>query len=225
MSTVALENELAASWDANAEAWTGAVRDGSIRSRRVTTDAAIVSAVLELSPRRALDVGCGEGWLTRALTAQGIETIGIDGSAGLVDAAKQKGEGKFFVLSYDDLIADPARLSGPFEVVVCNFALLSEDLVPLLTALKSSLAKDGHLVIQTVHPWMACGELPYVDGWREERFAAFGGGDWKPMPWYFRTWQSWFESLRAAAYTVDQCREPLDPESGKPLSLIITAAK
>ena len=66
----------------------------------------------------------------------------------------------------------------------------------------TALAPGGHLVIQTVHPWIACGELPYVDGWREERFAAFGEDTWKPMPWYFRTFNAWLKTLRDAVLLV-----------------------
>ena len=220
-----LESELSASWDANANAWTGAVRAGNIRSRRVATDAAIVDAVMQFNPRRALDVGCGEGWLARALDERGVETVGVDGSAALIDAAKAAGGGTFFVLSYDALVDDPTRLPGPYDVIVCNFALLSEDLVPLLRALATALAPTGHLVIQTVHPWIACGDAPYVDGWREERFAAFGEDNWKPMPWHFRTFHSWLATLREASYQDVQVREPLDPDTLHPLSLILMAAK
>src|SRR5205809_3093463 len=46
---------------------------------------------LELVPppgRLTLDIGCGEGRLTRDLTALGHRTIGIDASEGMIDAAR-----------------------------------------------------------------------------------------------------------------------------------------
>jgi hypothetical protein len=49
--------QLALSWQANADAWTSAVREQRIESRRLVTDAAILQAVLALSPARVLDVG------------------------------------------------------------------------------------------------------------------------------------------------------------------------
>ncbi|RFQ41343.1 class I SAM-dependent methyltransferase, partial [Pseudomonas sp. ATCC 13867] len=50
------------SWQANADAWTRAVREQRIESRRLVTDAAILSAVAAGPARRLLDIGCGEGW-------------------------------------------------------------------------------------------------------------------------------------------------------------------
>ena len=66
------------SWDSNAGAWTDAVRERRIASRRAGTDDAIVAAVLRTKPANVLDVGCGEGWLARALAAHGCRTVGID---------------------------------------------------------------------------------------------------------------------------------------------------
>ena len=63
---------------------------------------------------------------------------------------------------------------GRFDAVACNFALLDEDLAPLLQAVRGLLAPGGRLVVQTVHPWGACGEEPYRDGWRLETFEGFG---------------------------------------------------
>ena len=79
---------VAAQLVANASAWSAAVRERRIESRRTVTDAAIVAAVLEQNPRRVLDVGCGEGWLARALSAHGIDVTGIDTSAPLIEAAR-----------------------------------------------------------------------------------------------------------------------------------------
>ena len=39
---------------------------------------------------RALDVGCGDGLLTRALAARGISTLGIDASPGMIGLARRR---------------------------------------------------------------------------------------------------------------------------------------
>jgi 2-polyprenyl-3-methyl-5-hydroxy-6-metoxy-1,4-benzoquinol methylase len=174
MSKDAVE-QLAHSWMANAAAWTRAVRTQQIASRRLATDAAIVHAILERAPRRVLDIGCGEGWLCRALAGHGIEAVGIDASTPLVEAARALG-GTFYTLSYTALAAHP-EWRGCFEVVVCNFALLEEHLAPVLRTLQGLLTPGGILLIQTVHPWSAGGEAPYRDGWRMETFHGFGHPD------------------------------------------------
>jgi 2-polyprenyl-3-methyl-5-hydroxy-6-metoxy-1,4-benzoquinol methylase len=213
---------LASSWTRNADAWTAAVREGRIPSRRLGTDAAVVDAVLARAPGRVLDVGCGEGWLARALAARGADVTGVDASAPLVAAAQALGGGRFAVLDYGEAVAEPARLGGPYDVAVCNFALLDADPAPLLGALRARLAAGGALVVQTVHPWTAAGEGPYEDGWRTETFAGFGEGFAAPMPWYFRTLASWTAVLAAAGYAPVELREPLHPNTGRPASLILT---
>jgi 2-polyprenyl-3-methyl-5-hydroxy-6-metoxy-1,4-benzoquinol methylase len=60
------------SWHTNATPWTAAVRDKRIESRKLVTDQAIVDAVLSRRPKSVLDIGCGEGWLSRALAERGV---------------------------------------------------------------------------------------------------------------------------------------------------------
>lgn len=228
-----VETRLRDSWVANADSWTRAVRDGRIPSRRAGTDAAVVALCAELLAARpggtgagrprALDVGCGEGWLTRALAERGADALGIDASPPLIEAARAAGgEGAAYeVASYDDLVADAGRVAGPFDLVACNFALLGDPVAPLLAALRRRLSAGGALVVQTVHPWVAVGDGPYEGGWREERFAAFDEPFPSSMPWYFRTLGAWLAELAAAGLVVRRLDEPLHPETRRPLSLLL----
>lgn len=213
-----------ASWDPNAEAWTAAVRGRAIASRVRGTDAAVLAACAPHAGLRILDVGCGEGWLSRALTAAGAEVTGVDGSAALVAAAQAASPagGTFRHVTYDALAHDPGIVAGPFDVIVCNFALLDEDLVPLLRGLARRLAPDGRLVVQTVHPFVAAGTEGYRDGWRTETFGAFGEGFRAPMPWYFRTMATWHGQLAAAGWRIARLEEPRDAD-GQVLSLLLHA--
>lgn len=215
--------QLTRSWEANAVAWTEAVRGGAIASRRLGTDAAIVHAILERRPRRVLDLGCGEGWLARELAGHGIEITGIDASAALVERARAAGGGTFHVCSYAALSTEPLSRGDSYDVIACNFALLEEDISPTLETLRARLAPDGALLIQTVHPWTARGDAPYRNGWRTETFTAFGPGFTDVMPWYFRTVESWVDILRQSGYLITSLREPVHPETGEPLSLLLEA--
>jgi 2-polyprenyl-3-methyl-5-hydroxy-6-metoxy-1,4-benzoquinol methylase len=215
------EEQLEQSWAANADAWTEAVRDGAIESRRLVTDAAIVRAVAARAAGRALDVGCGEGWLARVLADRGFEVVGVDGSAPLIARAREQGGGAFHVLSYREIVAAPVRLGGPYDAIICNFSLLGADITALLSALSESLGGAGQLFVQTVHPFTACGGAAYRDGWRTETFDAFGGAFPTPMPWYFRTVGTWLAALHGAGLAVEECLEPIHPATGRPLSLLL----
>lgn len=208
------------SWEANAPAWRDAVRERRIESRRIT-DAAIAGAVLERNPRRVLDVGCGEGWLARALSAQGIAVTGIDASSPLIAAARSLGGASFFVMSYEQLAADPSALGAAFDVIVANFSILDDRADALLRAMLPLLASGGVVIVQTVHPWSAGG--PYADGWRTETFAAFPGEWPEAMPWYFRTLGSWHRVWSEAGFQVDEIREPMGEGATTPASLIFMA--
>jgi 2-polyprenyl-3-methyl-5-hydroxy-6-metoxy-1,4-benzoquinol methylase len=220
--------QLRASWESNAEAWTDAVRAQRIPSRRLATDAAILDACARATagtPRaRVLDVGCGEGWLARALAAGGADVVGVDASAPLIDAARAAGGGvRYEVASYDELRDDRTRAAGPFDLVVCNYSLFDDRVDTTLRALRARLAERGRIVVQTVHPWAAAGDGAYEDGWRLETFAAFERPFPTPMPWYFRTLASWVRALDEAGLRVAAVEEPSAPPARLPLSLLLTA--
>ncbi len=216
-----LGGQLRRSWDVNASAWIRTIREKQIESRKLATDAAILQALRAYQPRRVLDVGCGEGWLARALVADGIEVVGVDASEPLIRAAKEQGGGRFHVLNYADIVAAPMQLGRGFDVAVCNFSLLEENISPLLGAMRSIVASGGSLLVQTVHPWSGNGDNPYHPGWREEDFRGFGADFGEVMPWYFRTMASWVEVLGGAGWRMVRLQEPLHPASGAPLSLIM----
>lgn len=217
--------QLARSWDRNASAWTRAVREGLIESRRLATDAAIMETITSLSPRSILDAGCGEGWLCRAAEVRGIRAVGLDGSAELIEAARQAGEGEYHHLRYGDLGELTSLFdSETFDVAVFNFSLLDEKIEGVLRHVARVVRPDGRLVIQTVHPWTGAGDGPYTDGWRTEDFATFTGAFRETMPWYFRTLASLSRDIRNAGLEIDRLIEPRHPDTGEPVSLIVVAA-
>jgi 2-polyprenyl-3-methyl-5-hydroxy-6-metoxy-1,4-benzoquinol methylase len=221
------------SWQSNAGAWTDAVRNGHIPSRRLGTDVAIVAACERILAGKAsahvLDVGCGEGWLSRRLASPSAQVVGVDASRALVDAARatppnrDDAAPRYDVLDYEELRNDPSRVEGPFDLIVCNYALLDDALAATLSGLRARLDRDGSVVVQTVHPWVAAGDGPYEDGWRLETFTSFERPFPSTMPWYFYTLESWLRAIQAAGLKVSNLEEPLHPETRRPLSLLITA--
>ncbi|HGY2300631.1 TPA: class I SAM-dependent methyltransferase [Pseudomonas putida] len=217
------ESTLLDSWQHNAHAWIDAVRSGAIESRRQVTDQAILLAILGRQPGRVLDLGCGEGWLLRALEDRGIEAVGVDGDRTLVEAARAAGSAEVHQASYAQLADAQVYVGTGYDLVCANFALLHQDIIPLLAAMKDLLVPGGALMIQTLHPWSVAGG-EYQDGWREESFAGFNG-DWQPMPWYFRTLASWLNALDMAGLRLLSLQEPQHPQSAVPQSLLMVAER
>jgi 2-polyprenyl-3-methyl-5-hydroxy-6-metoxy-1,4-benzoquinol methylase len=213
-----MDTKVIDSWHKNAAPWVTAVRDNEIESRTLVTNQAIVDAVRSLSPTTGLDIGCGEGWLARALP--GVAMTGVDAVPELVEAARRAGDGDFRVMSYEEIAQ--GRLALAVDVAVCNFSLIGEDAVAgLFRAAPSYLRPGGALVVQTMHPLTACGDAPYQDGWREGSWAGFNPGFTDPPPWYFRTLGSWVKLYAGHGFRLLDMREPLHPQTGQPASLIL----
>lgn len=207
------------SWHKNARPWTIAVRQGHILSRKLVTDRAIVDAVVERCPKNILDLGSGEGWLARALSAKGIDVLGVDVVPELIEQARSALGGRFELLSYEEIAA--GKLNQKFDVIVSNFALLgNESVVGLFAKMRSLLNPEGYFIVQTIHPLIGCGEHRYEDGWRSGSWDGFSSDFEDPAPWYFRTIGSWVRLYSEHGFILNEIREPLHPETGKPASVI-----
>jgi 2-polyprenyl-3-methyl-5-hydroxy-6-metoxy-1,4-benzoquinol methylase len=214
------KEQLQRSWIENASAWRDAVREHRIASRRIATDAAIVDAVMRLTPKRVLDLGCGEGWLSRELASRGVDVVGVDASQPLIESANELGGAAFFALSFEEVAGAADVLHPPFDVAVANFAVFEEDIRPVMDAATRMLKSDGALLIQTIHPAFGNGDGPYVSGWREETFATMGNDFREAMPWYFRTLADWTRTFADNGYYIAELIEPLDENRSRPLSMI-----
>jgi 2-polyprenyl-3-methyl-5-hydroxy-6-metoxy-1,4-benzoquinol methylase len=211
------------SWTRNAAPWTDAVRENRIESRNLVTNRAIVDAVLSRAPRTILDIGCGEGWLVRALAQRGISGTGVDVVPSLIDQATSAGGGDFRVASYEE-IAD-GLLDVKVDAVVANFSLIGEGSVEgVIRRTPELLERDGALIIQTLHPLVATGDQPYEDGWRHGSWAGFSSDFSDPAPWYFRTVETWKGLITECGFGSIEVREPLHPATGKPASIIFIAS-
>jgi len=213
-----MDTEIIDSWNKNAAPWVTAVRDGEIESRLLVTNRAIVEAVRSRAPASGIDIGCGEGWLVRAL--DGIAMTGVDVVPGLVDAARAAGGGEFLTMSYEAIAQGGLQLA--LDVAVCNFSLLGDESVAgIFRAAPTFLRPGGALIVQTMHPVVACGDAPYRDGWRTGSWAGFNAGFTDPPPWYFRTLGSWVRLYADHGLQLQELREPVHPKTGKPASLIL----
>ena len=213
------DSRIIESWHQNADPWTSAIRDHRIESRVLVTNAAVVAAVVDRGPRTVLDLGCGEGWLARALHERGIDVLGVDVVPELVERATAAGGGRFMVASYEEI--GRGTLNARVDLAVANFSLIGKESVDALVArLPGLLNPGGSVVIQTLHPMVATGERGYEDGWREGSWSGFGDAFTNPAPWYFRRIETWVRLLVGSGFRIADVLEPMHPISKKPASIV-----
>ncbi len=216
-------NEVLESWQVNAAEWIKTLEGDNIASRKVTNPA-IFDTIKGFQPSSILDLGCGEGWLTRTLNQTGIKAVGIDGTNPLIEVAKSKGGGDFFVQSYEEIIYGKKVMGAPYEAVVFNFCLyLKEETPALLTNISSFLEGRKLVFIQTLHPYFAITQgIDYRDQWLDDAWKGLHGGFTSPHRWYYRTMAGWMETIADSGLKVLSIEEPLVPGGTRPASVIFT---
>jgi cyclopropane fatty-acyl-phospholipid synthase-like methyltransferase len=219
------EEDILKTWQLNAKPWIDTLKNGDIPSRALATNKAIVEACLRLKPQRALDIGCGEGWLCRALGEAGVDMTGLDGVSGLIADAQRKGGAKYLTCSYEDLLHGlPDELSPPFDLAVCNFALFGKDLtIALAPVVHGLLTEQGHWVIQTLHPDYPMAAKP--GSWATEDWSAMKQPFQSGYAWYRWTKPGWQELLQHAGFKEIKWSEVQVDEDSPPLALLIEARK
>lgn len=215
------EEKIIESWNANAANWIGIIENSGIESRRLVTNKAIVDAVVTANPKYVWDLGCGEGWLSAELVKKGISVTGTDAVADLVEKAKQKTEGIFFVASYEDIADGKISFDQLFDAIVINFALIGKESTEnLLNTLPPFLTAAGKLFIQTLHPHSRKAIDDYTSGWKDGSWDGLSGQFVMPYQWYFRTLEDWLQLLNNSGFASVKYSENFHPHSGNPLSII-----
>ena len=128
---------------------------------------------------RVLDIACGQGSLCRRLAEGGVEVVGVDASARLIEAARahaQRLPGARFEVADARFLGDLAReiMERPFDAAACVMALMNIDpLEPVIRGAAGLLKPGGVFVGVILHPaFRAPGQTSW--GW-EERGAEAGG--------------------------------------------------
>jgi SAM-dependent methyltransferase len=197
---------------------------------------------LDLVPppgRLTLDIGCGEGRVTRDLKELGHRIVGIDGSETMVAAARDSDP------SGEYLVADAAELplpDGHADRVVAFMSLMDvDDLAGSVRELARVLEPGGKLALAVVHPINSAhdidredpaGRLVLTEDYFDRRRYSdlIERGDMK-MTFESRhyTLQDYFDVLLGAGFQVEGLREISDPQhprwSRYPLFLHVLARR
>jgi SAM-dependent methyltransferase len=189
--------------------------------------------------RLTLDIGCGEGRLTRDLQAAGHRTIGVDASPTLIEAAGAADPEGEYVLS------DAARLPFPDGHADLAVAFMSlQDMDDMAGAVREAtrvLEPGGRFVVAVVHPINSGHQLerehperPLVmtqDYFDRRRYGDTFERDGLSITFESRHWtlQDYFDAILGAGLLVDGLREVGDNDhqrwSRYPLFLHVRALR
>jgi 2-polyprenyl-3-methyl-5-hydroxy-6-metoxy-1,4-benzoquinol methylase len=139
----------------------------------------ILRILKNLTVRRVMDLGCGNGALCATLSASGYEVVGVEYDAGGVELAKKTYPSiPFYRFGVQD---DPQELlphEKPFDAVVSTEViehLYSPHLLPRFAA--DVLPTGGHLIISTpYHGYLKNLALSLFGAWDSHHTALWHGG-------------------------------------------------
>lgn len=212
-------DQIIESWIANADAWIATIENNDLESRVLVTNNAIIEAVTALQLTKILDIGCGEGWLCRALREKGIEAWGVDAVPQLIEKAIDKDGPYYHVATYDELASGSHTLPAPFDAVVINFALLDkEGSEKIIRYLPQLLHLNGYVVMQTLYPSVLDAEEE--TGWKDGSWNGMKQQFVLPYQWYYRTTLDWQQLFESAGLKIVAIKEPLHPHTSKSASTI-----
>ena len=150
-------------WDHSAGPWISAQGLRGDWSREHVLDAAMLGRVDGRGFGTALDVGCGEGRFCRMLRQRGIDAIGIDPTAALLEEARRRDPGG----DYRSGRAETLEFEGGrFDLVVTYLTLIDiPDFRAAIAEMARVLRPGGSLLVANMTSFVsAC----VSDGWVDD---------------------------------------------------------
>lgn len=146
--------DLRASWEKHAARWVAWAREpGHDSYSRFHRD--VFLPLIPAAGRKTLDLGCGEGRLSRDLRALGHDVVGVDVSPMMVEAARGADQ------EIETHLADAAALPFSDAAFDCVVAFMSlQDVDDLRGAIREAarvLEPRGHFCFAIVHPLNSAG--------------------------------------------------------------------
>ena len=165
------------------------------RNARFVADlgAPVVELLAPQAGERVLDLGCGDGALTKKLVELGCEVVGVDGSPLQIEAAKAAG------LDAHVMNGEALTFENEFDAVFSNAALhwmkRADDTI---AGVWRALRPGGRFVAE-------CGGygcVAKIVAALEAAHAKRGIDSAKHNPWYFPTVEDYGSRLRARGFTI-----------------------
>lgn len=114
-----------------------------------------VAIVRELGASSVIDLGCGTGTLAIALASSGLDVVGVDPAAAMLDVARAKPGAEAVRWIRGDATSIPRGLTVDLVTITGNAAqaiATDTDWQGTLEAVHNALVPGGHLVFETREP-------------------------------------------------------------------------
>ena len=221
-----------ATWDRAADAWAEGQGAGRDFYRYEFFGPAHVTLCGEVSALRLLDVGCGNGYLSRELASRGARVVGIDVAPRMIAHAERSEAERPLGIRYRvlDAAALPADLE-PASFDLATSCLALQDMADIPAALRgvyTLLRPGGRFVASITHP---CTDTPHrewergdggakrwlcIDRYFERGALQFEWTTWGDQPFtteaFHATLEDWFQWILEAGFLVGGVREPRPSE-------------
>ena len=162
------------SWEAVAEDWVAHADTNDYRNCFLLPR--MLQMIGDVGGRRALDLGCGEGGYSRELARRGAQVMGVDGSARLVEVARDRALAENLDISYVCANASALDSIAPasFDLVLAAMSLMDvEDYAGAIRETHRVLISGGELLMSITHPCFSAPVSEWVrDGAGRPRFFA-----------------------------------------------------
>lgn len=141
------------SWEGIAEDWVAHADTNDYRNHFLLP--LTLQMLGEVRARRVLDLGCGEGGYSRELARRGAQVVGVDGSARLVQVARERAAAEGLAVDYR--CANAKALEGialaSFDLVLASMSLMDvEDYPGAVREAHRVLISGGELLLSLTHP-------------------------------------------------------------------------
>ncbi|MDE2868699.1 MAG: methyltransferase domain-containing protein [Chloroflexota bacterium] len=207
-------------YDPIADWYAAQSRTGSLRRFHDNLAQRLLGMAGDVSGKKVLDAGCGEGHVARLFARHGARVVAVDISPRLLEHARQlearDSHGIEFVEA--DLARGLPSHTGAFDLATANMMLDDcQDLAGVLRGIAGALKPNGRLLLSMnnpyalvtrgkVHDYFASGPLTQTFGTEQAEYE---------VPFYYRTFEEWVAAFRQAGFLirslVDVPSDPGDP--------------
>lgn len=207
-------------YDPIADWYAAQSRTGSLRRFHDNLARRLLEMAGDVSGKRVLDAGCGEGHVARLFARHEAKVVAVDISPRLLEHAREieskDPHGIEFVER--DLARGLPSHKGAFELATANMMLDDcEDLAGVLTGIADTLKPNGRLLLSLNNPYAIVTRGKVDDYFASGTLSQTFGTDHAEfeVPFYYRTLEEWVAAFRQAGFLlrslVDVRPDPGDP--------------